>query len=427
MSPLVPNSSYVLKTGATDGSQVFERLPLGATVIGTDENGNPIDSSDKIKTDLNYVSHASLVYEGTQIQDTQYYQNPAPPVGPLFLQTFSKPVGIPHFYFDGSQYQVIAEMTTPPTITYDENGYITAPLDGGYSLIYDEFNRRIDQKIVHLETYFDVDGLKCNKPIKDVDGRQSFPIYDLRASADPNLITNEIYDFNGKLVVRREVSNLNTDAIAALNVEFNVADDWVEGDIKQFYVRSLMKPIKMNASTYYGDNNADLKKAHGRVILTVETEEKTAYIFLESYADNHILPDESALTIDDRAYVIRIDLRRIEDLIHLISCEYRIPYYYSDDENEIYKQGEFTFKTSNYKTMTCTINGSGTSSELFYPSTETAYTKVTLNIGSEWSQSLVGATDCWAYYNLDKLDESGESDMHLTIKTFSNVTDSNNQ
>ena len=45
MSQLDPNSTYVLKTGSTDFSQKFEKLPLGAQMIGTDENGNPIDNS----------------------------------------------------------------------------------------------------------------------------------------------------------------------------------------------------------------------------------------------------------------------------------------------------------------------------------------------------------------------------------------------
>lgn len=42
---LQPNKSYVLKTESTDLSQHFEALPAGVGMLGTDENGNPIDNS----------------------------------------------------------------------------------------------------------------------------------------------------------------------------------------------------------------------------------------------------------------------------------------------------------------------------------------------------------------------------------------------
>ena len=42
---LSANSAFVLKTGSADGSQHFEKLPTNSGMIGTDENGNPIDNS----------------------------------------------------------------------------------------------------------------------------------------------------------------------------------------------------------------------------------------------------------------------------------------------------------------------------------------------------------------------------------------------
>lgn len=420
-SPLLPNSSYVLKTGTFDGSQVFEQLPLGAKVIGTDANGNPIDGSDNLQTDLNYVANASLVYEGTQFQDIKYYQEPA--IG----SPFRIPVGTPFYYYQYGSHDQIDLLDPPLVITYDSNGYITSPVNVGTgdSLIFDESRNRIDQKVIHTEIYFShADPLvRCDEPIKDSLGNPTSPDWnDDSLDTDPNQLTNEIYDYNGVRVGRREVSLLNEDAIASVNVEFNIDDTWEEGDIKQFYFRSLMMPIKMNSSVYYGIN-ADLKKVQGRVILTVETEEGIGFIYLHSYADNHVIEDESSIVRTDRAYTIRVDLRRTNDTLVLVSCEYRIPFYYEDTINSIYKQGEFTFRTCNYKTLAGTESGVASSSKIFYPSTKKAYNKVTINIGSDWSPSLVGSSNCWAYYNLAKLDESGDSEVHLCIKTFTNITD----
>lgn len=420
MSPLAPNSSYVLKTGSADGSQVFERLPVNAKVIATDENGNPIDGSDNLQKDLNYVAHASLVYEGTEIQDTQYYQNPEQGE---FQQ---KPVGSPYYYYQHGSHDPIDLLDPPLVIQYDSNGNITSPVDPGTgdSLIFDYKQNRIDKKETSNTIYFRSDNpsVRCSKPIQNALGESITPSYSSNYEDDPNVITNEIYDYFMVRVGRRETSSMNMDAIAALNVEFNIDDNWEEGDIKQFYFRSLMMPIKMNASTFYGEN-ADLKRIHGKVILSVESEERIGFITFGSYIDIHVLEDESQITRKDRSYVVRADFRRVEDEIVLISCEYKIPYYYEDAVNGVYKQGEFTFKTPNYRSMAGTSNGSGSSGKIFYPSIKTAYKKITLNIGSDWSPSLVGRYNCWAYYNLNKIDESGMSDIHLSIKTFSNILD----
>lgn len=67
---LSKNSSFVLKTGETDGSQHFEKLPTNAVAIGTDANGNPIDNTaEAYKVKVN-SSDAVAGYLDAKLADT---------------------------------------------------------------------------------------------------------------------------------------------------------------------------------------------------------------------------------------------------------------------------------------------------------------------------------------------------------------------
>jgi hypothetical protein len=66
---LSANSAFVLKTGNGDGSQHFEKLPTNSGMIGTDENGNPIDRTyDMYKVKVN-SSDANAGYLDAKIAD----------------------------------------------------------------------------------------------------------------------------------------------------------------------------------------------------------------------------------------------------------------------------------------------------------------------------------------------------------------------
>lgn len=67
---LSKNCSFVLKTGETDGSQHFEKLPTNAVAIGTDANGNPIDNTaEAYKVKVN-SSDAVAGYLDAKLADT---------------------------------------------------------------------------------------------------------------------------------------------------------------------------------------------------------------------------------------------------------------------------------------------------------------------------------------------------------------------
>jgi len=72
---LTPNSSFVLKTGATDFSQTFEKLPVNTGMLGTDENGNPIDKSAemyKVKTNAEDTVPAYLTDKLADTLDIEF-------------------------------------------------------------------------------------------------------------------------------------------------------------------------------------------------------------------------------------------------------------------------------------------------------------------------------------------------------------------
>lgn len=424
MSPLAPNSSYVLKTGSADGSQVFERLPVNAKVIATDENGNPIDGSDNLQTDLNYVANASIVHSGSAISNTVYFQN-RPAIGdPPGSPTYRRPVGDPYYTYDGVSHTVI---TDPSAIVYDVDGYITYPLYSGVSAVYDINQLRIDQKVIQTEIYYSYadSPVLCHEPIKDVNGDYYSPEY--YDHNDPNLITNEIYDYFGTRVGRRAVSDFNEDEVVAIHVAFAVTDDWTDGDIKQFYFRSLMKPIKLNASTYYG-SSLTFNKGPGILILTAETDERAGFIYLQSYLDNHVVDSESSISKDTRAYIIRVELLRSGTKLKIVSCEYRVPYYYEDTVLERYAQGELTFRVPTFDKYVSNDRvylgiPYSSSLDIFNSTADEAYSKVTLTIGADFIPSLTGATPCWGFNNLFQTDDSGNSKVQLAIKTYSNITE----
>jgi hypothetical protein len=64
---LQPNSSFLLKTGATEGTQTFQRFPLSADVIGTDANGNVVDASSKLQQEHTYETIPDLVHESSYV------------------------------------------------------------------------------------------------------------------------------------------------------------------------------------------------------------------------------------------------------------------------------------------------------------------------------------------------------------------------
>jgi hypothetical protein len=373
--------------------------------------------------DLNYVADASIVHSGSAIANTVYFQNPAigdPPGSP----TYRMPVGEPYYTYDGGSY---TEITDPSTIVYDVDGYITSPLYSGVSAVYDLYNERIDQKVIQTEVYYSYadPAVLCNEPIKDSSGIPFIPYYN--DPNDPNLITNEIYDYFGTRVGSRAVSDINEDEVVAIHVAFAVTDDWVDGDIKQFYFRSLMKPIMLNASTYYG-SGLTFNKGPGILILTAETDERAGFIYLQSYLDNHVVDSESSISKDSRAYIIRVELQRSGTKIKIVSCEYRVPYYYEDTVLEQYEQGELTFRVPTWDkhvsddTVYLRIPSSS-SLDIFDSIADEAYSKITLTIGADWVPSLTGATPCWGFNNLFQTDNSGNSKIQLAIKTCSNITE----
>jgi hypothetical protein len=372
--------------------------------------------------DLNYVANASLVYAGSAISNTVYFQNAAIPSG---SPTYRKPVDAPYYVYNGVDY---TEITDPSTITYDVDGYITAPFYGGVSAIFDIYMERIDRKVIQTEVYYSYadPNVLCSEPVKDASGYPLFPTYN-SPPEDTNTITNEIYDYFGVRVGRRAVNNFSEDEVVSLHVAFNVTDDWTDGDIKQFYFRSLMKPIKLNASTYYG-SSLTFNKGPGLLILTAETDERAGFIYLQSYLDNHVLDSESSISKDKRAYVIRAELLRVGNKIVIVSCEYRVPYYYEDTDLERYSQGELTFRVptwSKYVSDDTIYLGipNNSSTDIFDNVSEKAYSKVTLTIGADWVPSLTGATPCWGFNNLFQTDDSGNSKVQLAIKTYSNITE----
>lgn len=374
--------------------------------------------------DLNYVADASIVHSGSAIANTVYFQNP-PAIGdPPGSPTYRMPVGEPYYTYDGGSY---TEITDPSTIVYDVDGYITSPLYSGVSAVYDIDQVRIDRKVIQTEIYYSYADptVLCNEPIKDVSGNYFSPYY--YDPNDPNLITNEIYDYFGTRVGRRAVSDFNEDEVVAIHVAFAVTDDWTDGDIKQFYFRSLMKPIKLNASTYYG-SSLTFNKGPRLLILTAETDERAGFIYLQSYFDNHVLDSESSISKDKRAYVIRAELLRVGNKIVIVSCEYRVPYYYEDTDLERYSQGELTFRVptwSKYVSDDTIYLGipNNSSTDIFDNVSEKAYSKVTLTIGADWVPSLTGATPCWGFNNIFQTDDSGNSKVQLAIKTYSNITE----
>lgn len=424
---LEPNSTYVLKTGATQGSQTFQRPPLSAVAVGTDENGNFVDASNQLNQELNYSANASLVYYGQNVENTVYYKNPEPPSG---SPTYRTPTGVPTYYLSGGDYLPLEGSGV--SISYDGSGYITSPLEAGSSAIYDETYTRIDQRVISAEIFYsDVEGtIVCSEPVKDVDG---FPLSpDYANPLDNNEITNEIYDVFGIRVLRRKVTDVDTSKVIALSVKFDIADEWVDGTTKELYFRTIGKPIFLiNSSVYFGNGSvtdgivSEFKAAPGMLIFEAGTEQSDGFIFIHSYLDNHVTFNDS-LQIVNRAYNIKIEVLREGLKLKVINAEYRIPYVYMNSDNTILSQGEFTFRTSTWSKSsgdtTQYLNAAYQSSSNIFTVGQTEYKTIKLSIGTEWPPG-VSTSPCYGWENLFQYDSTGASKIYMSIKTHSNITD----
>lgn len=424
---LAPNSTYVLKTGAGSGSQTFQRPPSSAVVVGTDENGNFVDASNKLNRELNYSANASLVYYGQNVENTVYYKNAVPPSG---MPTYRTPTGEPTYYLLGGNYLPLEGSGVE--IVYDVDGYITSPMEGGVSTIYDSTETRIDRKVVSSEIFYsDADGtLICSEPVKDAEGYPLSPDYS--NPLDNNQITNEIYDVFGVRVLRRRVTDLDTSKVIAMSVKFDIADEWVDGTTKELYFRTLGKPIFLiNSSVYFGNNSvtdgivSEFKAAPGLLIFEAGTEQSDGFIFIHSYLDNHVTFNDS-LQIVNRAYNIKIEVLREGLKLKIINAEYRIPYVYMNSDNTILTQGEFTFKTSTWSKSsgdtTQYLNAAYKSSSNIFTVGQTEYKTIKLSIGTEWPPG-VSTSPCYWWENLFQYDSTGASKMYMSIKTHANITD----
>lgn len=441
---LESNSSYILKTGAREGSQSFQKLPPNTGVLGTDENGNLIAG----KAELNYTSRADLVYMGSNVVATNYYLNPlqAPDNKP-----YRTPTSPPKYILDGTNvpadlveiYQVDLEDpdtyarisdNVPFTIQYSGD-FLVAPLTGGgQSKIYDEQAIRIDQKHVGGEVFYSdvAQTTLCNEPVTDVTGTQYIsPEYN--NTQDSNEITNEIYDALGTRVRRRRVTDFDTSKVLGMSVVFNILDNWEIGTTKEFYFRAIAKPIYLiNSDVVFGNGSVPsgvtttYKSAPGLVIFCAGGNPVEGFIYLHSYLDSHITNDES-LQITNRSYSIKIEVLREGSKLKLVNAEYRIPYVFNNSDNTILTQGEFTFRTSTYDNY---ISSGGTYLSVVHASSgniidlgETAYDTIRLNIGTDWIPGVNPSGTCWGWENLFQSSAGSEAQIYMTVKTNKDITD----
>jgi len=210
------------------------------------------------------------------------------------------------------------------------------------------------------------------------------------------------------------------DAIIALHAGFDVAESWADGEIKQFYIRGLCNPIKLNGSNSF--DSTTFNKVVGKIIISVEDENSLFYMASNSYLDNHVVSDETYICKEVRSYTITLEVKRIAAKLWVTSVKYTLPYFYEDSVTGIYSQGEFTFRSFGTLYPGGTSDSNYTEMILKYgtPFSTNDIKKVTITIGTDW-MPLTEIGSCNNWIALFSPDTAGNK-MYLTVKPYDITT-----